>query len=101
MVMHWREKLGELMESVAYVMGSAPDHFPVEDFLPPDEQMNLDRAFAEIRDQFAEVANGHGECAEIQECRSKIEASYESYRLGDEKEGFLKIQRAYHILMSL
>ncbi|WP_395684364.1 hypothetical protein [Dokdonella sp.] len=34
----------------AYVVVGAPNHFPVEDYLRADEQMTLDRAFAELRE---------------------------------------------------
>jgi hypothetical protein len=38
-----------LSDFVGYVVLCAPDAFPEEDFLQPDEQMNLERAFEEMR----------------------------------------------------
>lgn len=45
----------DLWDHIAYVMGYAPDRFPHEDFLSQDEQMNLDRAFDQLR-QGVEIA---------------------------------------------
>jgi hypothetical protein len=40
--------VGELWDHIAYVLLYAPDQFPYEDFLAPDEQMTLDRAFEQL-----------------------------------------------------
>jgi hypothetical protein len=34
---------------IAYVAMSAPDDFPIEEYLAPQEQMTLDTAFAQLR----------------------------------------------------
>ncbi len=44
------ESVDDLWDHIAYVMGYAPDRFPYRDFLPDDEQMNLDRAFDQLRE---------------------------------------------------
>jgi hypothetical protein len=43
------ESVDDLWDHIAYVMGYAPDRFPYRDFLPDDEQLNLDRAFDQLR----------------------------------------------------
>jgi hypothetical protein len=100
-VMNWRDRLGELQDTIAYVMAYAPDRFPMEDYLPQHEQMSLNRIYEEMRKVFSEVASGHGESSEIQECRTGIEESFESYRKGDMKNGFLRIQNVLHVLQRL
>ena len=37
----WVRSPEDLRDFFSYVLLSAPDEFPVEDFLAPDEQMNL------------------------------------------------------------
>ena len=49
------ENIDDLWNHIAYVLGSAPDRFPREDFLPDDQQMTLDRAFEQLH-QGVEVA---------------------------------------------
>ena len=43
------ESVDDLWNHIAYVIAYAPDQFPVEDFLADNEQMNLDRAFDQLR----------------------------------------------------
>lgn len=43
------ESVEDLWGHIAYVMGYAPDRFPYRDFIADDEQMNLDRAFDQLR----------------------------------------------------
>ena len=43
------KNIDDLWKHVAYVMGYAPNQFPHEDFLANDQQMNLDRAFDQLR----------------------------------------------------
>lgn len=46
------KSIDDLWNHIAYVMGYAPDQFPYEDFLPDDQQMNLDRSFEQLRQAF-------------------------------------------------
>jgi len=43
--MRWVRNLSQLYDFIGYMVLRAPDRFPVEDFLEPDEQMTLDRGF--------------------------------------------------------
>lgn len=49
------ESVDDLWNHIAYVLLCAPDQFPIEDFLADDQQMNLDRAFVQLR-QGVEIA---------------------------------------------
>lgn len=44
------ESLDDLWNHIAYVLAYAPTGFPYRDFLPENEQMNLDRAFNQLRE---------------------------------------------------
>lgn len=44
------KSVDDLWNHIAYVRGYAPNYFKVKDFLRPEEQMTLDRAFALLRD---------------------------------------------------
>jgi hypothetical protein len=47
--MYVMETIDDLWEHIAYVLAYAPDKFPYRDFLPDDQQMNLERAFEQLR----------------------------------------------------
>ena len=47
--MAWVNNLDGLYDFIGYVVLRAPDKFPKEDYLKPDEQMTLDKAFSELR----------------------------------------------------
>ena len=49
------ESVDDLWNHIAYVMAYAPDQFPHRDFVADDEQMNLERAFSQLR-QGVEIA---------------------------------------------
>lgn len=40
----------DLYDHIGYVVLRAPNRFPIEDYLAPDEQMTLDKAFSQLRD---------------------------------------------------
>jgi hypothetical protein len=39
----------DLYNHIGYVVLCAPDKFPMRDYLNPEDQMNLDRAFEQLR----------------------------------------------------
>lgn len=47
--MAWVRDIDSLFNFIGFVVLRAPSNFPVEDYLPADEQLNLERAFAELR----------------------------------------------------
>ncbi len=49
------KSVDDLWNHIGYVLLCAPDDFPHEDFLADDQQMNLDRAFEQLR-QGVEIA---------------------------------------------
>jgi hypothetical protein len=85
--MQWVRSVDSLYNFIAYVVGYAPDRFPVEDYLPPEGQMTLERAFEELRAGMRfidpEVANEQkrGQLTQL------LDDAYSAYRSGDERTG--------------
>ncbi len=81
----------DLWEHIAYVRGYAPDQFPVEDFLSEDEQMNLDRAFEQLREG-VQIAYPEAQFADKRaSLHGLLDQSYAQYQAGE-------IIRAGHLL---
>jgi len=78
------ESVDDLWNHIAYVMGYAPDQFPYEDFLPDDQQMNLHRAFEQLR-QGVEIAYPEASFTEKRgHLNGILDRSYAAYQIGDE-----------------
>ena len=99
--MSLRDTITQLREIVAYTMAYAPDAFPVRDYLPPDSQMSLERAFSEINGHLDSVASSLGETSQLLSCRQSVASSLRYYTAGDKDHGFLALQDAYHVLGQL
>jgi hypothetical protein len=82
--MFMMESIDDLWNHIAYTLGCAPDRFPYEDFLEPDQQMTLDRAFDLLR-QGVQIAYPEPEFAtKRSELNAILDCSYSHYRTGDE-----------------
>lgn len=84
------ETMEDLWNHIAYVLGCAPDRFPHEDFLPDNQQMNLERAFEQLRQGVAiaypEIAFADKRAA----LNGILDQSYAAYKAGEEvKAGHL------------
>ena len=78
------ESVDDLWNHIAYVLGCAPDRFPYRDFLPDDQQMNLDRAFEQLR-QGVEVAYPEPSYASRRAALNDIlDRSYAAYKGGED-----------------
>ena len=78
------ETVDDLWNHIAYVMAYAPDQFPHEDFLTEDQQMNLERAFDQLRGGI-EVAYPEPSYALKRDLLNGIlDRSYAAYRADDE-----------------
>lgn len=85
--MNWVRDINSLYDFIGYVVLRAPDRFPVEDYLPADQQMNLDRAFDELRRGLGlvepEVANDE----KRKGLQQLLDESLNAYRMGDDMKG--------------
>jgi hypothetical protein len=86
---------------VAFVLLCAPEQFPVRDYLAPDEQWTLDRAFEGLRYGLTLTAQQKGELPVLAICRAMAEESYTHYREGRKREGFFKLQEMEKLLNKL
>ncbi|WP_257551860.1 hypothetical protein [Sphingopyxis sp. DBS4] len=78
------ENVDDLWNHIAYVRGYAPDDFPYRDFLPEDQQMNLDRAFELLR-QGVEVAYPESEHETKRATLNEILGrSFAAYKAGED-----------------
>src|SRR5260221_4390556 len=76
-----------LYDFIATVVLCAPNRFPSRDYLPPDQQMNLDRAFEKLRTGI-EVAYPEADYAnKRQELSALLNASLVAYKSGDRATG--------------
>lgn len=77
------KSMDDLWNHIAYVMAYAPDQFPIEDFLAYDEQMNLDRAFEQLR-QGVEIAYPEAQFMDKRTLLHGIlDRCYAQYRAGE------------------
>ncbi len=77
------ESVDDLWNRIAYVLLCAPDDFPVEDFLADDQQMNLDRAFEQLR-QGVQIAYPEASFADKRVMLYNIlDQSYAHYKAGE------------------
>jgi len=81
------ETIDDLWEHIAYTLAYAPNNFPWEDFLQDNQQMNLDRAFEQLR-QGVLVAYPEGSAASKRTSLfDLLDQSFLAYAKGDELTG--------------
>jgi hypothetical protein len=87
-----------LRDLITSVILEAPDRFAVEDYLKPHEQVNLERAFEELRDalQYARALKRHPERLEV--ATMILDQSYAAYRRRDQYEGSEKLKELQALL---
>ena len=83
----WIQDLNSLWDFIGYVVLSAPNDFAEEDYLQPDEQMNLERAFEQLRNAMNLIKPSKLNDAKRSEALSLLEESLNSYRAGDDVKG--------------
>jgi hypothetical protein len=81
------DSVDALYDHIGYVVIYAPDKFPYRDYLPDDEQMNLDLAFEQLR-QGVEIAYPDDYFPERREgLYAMLDQSLAAYRAGDDVGG--------------
>lgn len=97
----WCSNLRELIDFIALVVLCAPDDFIEEDFLGPEEQLNLERAFDELRHGLRCAAQEVGALPQIIEARTMLEEAYTHYREGRTNPGAWRLQDMEELLESI
>jgi len=82
----WIHDIGSLSDFVVYTVLCAPDSFADED-LKLEEQLNLERAFEELRHGVDLIEPTKMDDAQRKEALAVLEESLNSYRAGDQVEG--------------
>lgn len=90
--MSWISSYEDLYDFIALVVVSAPDRFPVEDYLSESEQLNLDRAFDEIIAALPMVSQRISDTNEMSNLREMLNRSFSAFVAGDDKEGVRFLQ---------
>jgi len=70
----------------------APDSFIEHDWLAPDEQMNLQRAFVGLRYGLDLAVQEKGPSDVLDQCRRLVEESQAAYLAGDNMTGRRKLE---------
>lgn len=86
------DRLSEYRNFLGYVLLSAPEKFPVEDFLSEEEQMDLDKAFAELFRAFPMLKQRTKDENLLSLAREVLQISYEGYKSGNEIRGAHALQ---------
>lgn len=79
--------IGSLWNFIGYVVLGAPDRFPYRDYLPASEQMNLHRAFEELRNGIQFALNPDSPPGHEQKLKDLLDASFTAYLAGDDFKG--------------
>lgn len=80
----WVRDVESFYNFIGYVVLRAPDNFPKEDYLAESEQMNLEKAFEELRAGIKLVQADFPDKDKASKLRSLLDESLSYYRTGDE-----------------
>lgn len=86
---------------VVLVLSCAPDLFPEEDWLPPGQQMDLERAFVGLRYGLAVAKKEVGELPLLERCRELVDQAYAEYQAGRDMAGQVKLEEMDQLLRKL
>lgn len=90
--MSWVEDIDSLYDFIGVVVLRAPDKFKVLDFLPPEEQLTLDKAFYELRRGIDLIEPDMADEAKRKHLASLLDQALEAYKAGDEFKGAHLVQ---------
>jgi exonuclease VII small subunit len=77
------ETVSDLWDHIAYVMEYAPSGFPLEDYLLPEQQMNLDMAFQQLHQGVAIAYPASSAAAQREQLDALLDRALAEYRNGD------------------
>ena len=82
----------DLYNLIGTVVLCAPDRFPVRDYLAPDDQMTLDRAFNQMRDAIEALYPEDRFKDKRSSLAQTLDGALSSYRDGDRYNGAHRLQ---------
>jgi hypothetical protein len=80
------------VDFITMVLAGAPDQWIRESFLEDEDQLDLDKAFAVLREQFHLIEERVKDADKLAEIRALLEASYTAYKAGEDTQGAFLIQ---------
>ncbi|HEX8255751.1 MAG TPA: hypothetical protein VF846_21610 [Thermoanaerobaculia bacterium] len=89
----WVNSVEDLLDLISYVILYAPDEFPEEDYLGPEDQMSLSRAFTELEHGLSLAVDAGMAKANEPALREVLTASRQAYERGDDVAGATLLQR--------
>lgn len=84
--------IDSLYNFIGYVVLRAPDRFPAEDYLPAEQQMTLERAFAELRQGAKLVKADAPDLPDVDKLETALDDALALYQRGDDVEGAHRLQ---------
>jgi hypothetical protein len=96
----WRHALSVFRDELAFVTGHAPDRFPKEDFLPPEEQSNLENSYQRLSEAFHAFVEAYGTTPDVAKWRAAIDESYDLFKKGEKQAGTRRLNDLYNEIWS-
>lgn len=93
----WVYDRRSLMDFLSMVVFHAPDRFPREDYLADDQQLDLDKAFAELRNGLRFAAT---EPVQLAAARRLTDQAHEAFSHGRRPDGSRAIRKLEGCLKS-
>lgn len=97
--MSWINSFGGYVDFITYVFVQAPDNFPEEDFLSEADQMNLDRAFYELRQGIHFVEDRIPDKSINERLHQLLEESISAYKDGNDVGGAHLLQDMQNLIL--
>ena len=96
----WVRSPESLFDFVMHVAICAPDRFPKEDYLQPEQQLTFEKAFAELRKGMQMLRGKLLDEALRTRLEGMLEDSYAAYRAGEVVKGAHTLQDFRDLAMS-
>lgn len=81
------ENIDDLYNFIATVVLCAPNDFPYREWLADEDQLNLDRAFEEMRHSMTWMDEQVATPEKLPRMKELLEQSYQTYKKGDQYNG--------------
>ena len=93
--------LNSFKDYVTTVLACAPELFPEMDWLPPDQQLNLERSFEGLEIGYSVTALEVGDIPLLKTCRKLTAEALDLYRAGGDFDGQKKLEDVERLIRSL
>lgn len=84
---NWVESKADFYDFLAQVIVCAPDDFIEVDYLPPEDQLDLDKAFVELNRGMCFIAETVEDPEELRTLQALLDEALSAYRKGEQIRG--------------